>query len=412
MSANDARWWDNRDALSRFVCDLVAGELGRLRPGRTPPAFPWALDARLEDELGADSLERFQLATALAEAIHLGRAGVDDSLLAKTTLAEWLETAACGLERFSAELTFRTAGSTGAPKWCVHELRDLEAEVAAHAELLAGARRVIGAVPSHHIYGFLFTILLPLRLDADLIDVRAHVPARLAGLLQPGDVVIGHPDFWRAFVRTVPSVGRGATGVTSTAPCPPDVARAVRAAGFERFVEVYGSSETAGIGWRDDPDAAYTLLGCWRRGATDGELVRADARGEHVFAAPDHLVWEDARHLRPAGRLEGAVQVGGTNVFPDRIGALLRTHPGVAEAAVRLMRPDEGDRLKAFIVPRAEADTANLRADLWTWIDARLTVPERPKSIVFGPHIPVGALGKHADWPIAGADPAAPDKAG
>jgi long-chain acyl-CoA synthetase len=342
------------------------------------------------------------LATALAEAVHLHSSGIDDSLLAARTVGEWTENVARGLDRSSAELTFRTSGSTGQPKWCVHALADLEAEVAETAQLLAGSRRVVSAVSSHHIYGFLFTILVPARLGCTVIDVRAHAPARLAGLVESGDVVVGFPDFWRAFVRTVPRTAPGAVGLTSTAPCPPDVARGVRAAGISRFIDVYGSSETAGIGWRDDPQAAYELFSFWRRGAGERELIRGRADGaESVAVVPDELIWEGPRRVRPAGRAEGAVAVGGINVFPERVGAVLRAHPGIAEAAVRLMRPDEGERLKAFVVPRPGYDPAALLAELWPYLDARLAPPERPKSIVFGSELPAGALGKPADWPIA-----------
>ncbi len=44
------------------------------------------------------------------------------------------------------------------------------------------------------------------------------------------------------------------------------------------------------------------------------------------------------------------MQVAGINLYPERIAGIIREYPGVAEAEVRLMRPDEGDRLKAFIV--------------------------------------------------------------
>jgi 4-coumarate--CoA ligase (photoactive yellow protein activation family) len=317
-------------------------------------------------------------------------------------VGEWVETIARGLERFSAELTFRTSGSTGQPKWCVHELADLETEVAESARWFAGCRRVLGAVPSHHIYGFLFTILLPARLGCAYADVRAHAPARLAGLVESGDVVVGFPDFWRAFVRTVPHVAPGALGVSSTAPCPADVASGVRAAGIERLIEVYGSSETAGVGWRDDPQSAYELFTFWRRGAGERGLIRRRPDGtERPLLAPDVLEWDGPRHVRPAGRTEGAVQVGGINVFPERVGAVLRAHAGVDAAIVRLMRPDEGERLKAFVVPQPGYDRGELLAALWTHIDARLSPAERPKSIVFGERLPVSTLGKLADWPIA-----------
>jgi long-chain acyl-CoA synthetase len=381
---------------------LLAGELAQLRPGRASPPLPWEPGVRFEEDLGADSLERLQLATALAEAVHLHSSGIDDSLLGEPTVGEWVETVAKGLERYSAQLTFRTSGSHGHPKWCVHELADLEAEVTESAQVLAGTRRVVGTVPSHHIYGFLFTILLPAELGCAFLDARVHSPAGLGAVIQTGDAVVAYPDLWRAFVRTVSRTAPGAVAITSTAPCPPDVARGVRAAGLARFIEVYGSSETAGIGWREDPQSAYELFGFWRRGADDRELIRTSAGGaERAYAVPDHLSWEGPRQVRPAGRAEGAVQVGGSNVFPDVVCRVLTAHSGVAQAAVRLMRPDEGTRLKAFVVPQPHADRTALLAELWSYIEARLTPPERPKSIVFGAELPAGALGKAADWPIA-----------
>jgi len=392
---------------------LLAGELAQLRPGRAPLALPWSSAVRLADDLGADSLERLKLATALAEAVHLYRSGIDDSLLAAPTVGEWVETIARGLERFCAELTFRTSGSTGSPKWCVHELADLEAEVAETGRLFGGCRRVLGTVSSHHIYGFLFTILLPARLGCAFVDVRAHAPARLATFLESGDVVIGFPDFWRAFVRTVPLVAPAVIGVTSTAPCPADVARGVRAAGLARFIDVYGSSETAGIGWRDDPRSAYELLAFWRRGAGERGLIRTGLDGtERAVLAPDILEWEGSRRVRPAGRAEGAVQVGGINVFPERVAAVLRAHEAVDDAVVRLMRPDEGERLKAFVVPRAGCDRAGLLAALWAHSEERLAPAERPKSIVLGEQLPAGALGKAADWAIDASSAPAYGQAG
>jgi acyl-coenzyme A synthetase/AMP-(fatty) acid ligase len=108
--------------------------------------------------------------------------------------------------------------------------------------------------------------------------------------------------------------------------------------------------------------------------------------------------------MRPAGRTENAVQVGGVNVFPERVAAVLTEHPAVAQAAVRLMRPDEGRRLKAFVVPQeAGTDPDALVGRLWPWLEERLSAPERPKSIVVGGELPAGVFGKAADWPIPDA---------
>jgi 4-coumarate--CoA ligase (photoactive yellow protein activation family) len=398
-------WWREPGVLHRFTCDLLAAELARLRPGRPAPVLPWAPELRLEEDLGADSLERLQLATALTEATHFRASGIGESLTAGRTVAEWTAAIAAGLDRFSAQFTFRTSGSTGHPKWCVHELASLEAEVAFLVTRLGGVQRVLGSVPSHHIYGFLFEVLLPLRLGAGYVDVRVLLPSQVADEAEPGDAIVAYPEFWRMAARSALAFRPGIIAVNSTGPCPAEAVDAVRAAGIHRFIDVFGSSETAGIGLRDDPAAAYELFPYWRRGDSDRELVRRMPDGtERTVRAPDELTWMDVRRVRPGGRAEGAVQVGGTNVFPQRVAALLAARPGVAAAAVRLMRPDEGDRLKAFIVPAdPAADPAALVAELWAWIDASLTVPERPKSIATGPVLPSGTLGKLADWPIPAA---------
>src|ERR1035441_4713683 len=71
-----------------------------------PAARPRAPAVRIEEDLGAESLERLQLATAIAEAVHLHGSGIDDSLLGERTVGEWGETVAKGQERYSAQSRF------------------------------------------------------------------------------------------------------------------------------------------------------------------------------------------------------------------------------------------------------------------------------------------------------------------
>lgn len=113
---------------------------------------------------------------------------------------------------------------------------------------------------------------------------------------------------------------------------------------------------------------------------------------------PDRLEWLDDRHFHLTGRLDNAVQVAGINVFPERVRQCLCEHPAVKQAVVRLMGQNEGSRLKAFIVADDGTDLNALRADLTTWIDSRLTTPERPRALTFGASLPCGSMGKASDW--------------
>ena len=167
-------------------------------------------------------------------------------------------------------------------------------------------------------------------------------------------------------------------------------------------MEVYGASETAGIGWRDDPDEPFALLDHWRPGIDTETLLRVLPDGTCEAARiPDRLAWCGPRAFRVEGRRDEAVQVGGVNVFPSLVRDQLLKHPCVHDAAVRLMSPGEGVRLKAFIaLTRPSRDVADLRRELIAWCNERLTVPERPKAFSFGSELPRNALLKLADWPI------------
>ncbi len=396
-------WHRCHSSLARFVSDLLAGELKLLRRGggHVPP-LPWDADMPVgEDGLGLDSLERMEVASALSEALHLHESGVEDLLLARRTFGEWVDVASRGLAHFDSQLSFRTSGSSGEPKCCGHPLADLAQEVDHLVNLFRGAKRIISAVPAHHIYGFLFTVMLPEKLGGlEVIDVRLLTPRALTRQLQAGDLVVSHPTHWSLVASHGGPLPCGVTGVSSTAPCPEELAAELRRSegGLERLVQVYGSSETAGVGWRESPNAPFQLMPHWSRAAA-GQLQRRSDNGAMCTARTQDIIeWLDDRHFHVGGRLDAAVQVGGVNVFPKRISTMLATHPQVREAAVRLMTAAEGYRLKAFVVPEAGADTEALRAELDQWANQHLSAPERPKSYKFGSQLPVNENGKYRDW--------------
>jgi 4-coumarate--CoA ligase (photoactive yellow protein activation family) len=406
-------WWEDESSLLRVVSDLLAAELAQARPGRTTPPQPWPRTLDFARELGADSLELLGMATALAEALHLDRLDVDARLLAYPVLDGWVAAARDSLRGAAASgkgapLSFRTSGSSGSPKRCTHDLALLWQETLELARLLPGRRRILSVVPAHHIYGFLFTVLLPRAMKAgEVIDLRAAAPATVLREARAGDLIVAHPGWWEQAERLAPHFAADVTGVSSTAPCPDPLAQALALAGL-RLVQVYGSSETAGVGWRIDAGAAFTLLPYWTRTEDAAQLLRTlpDGGTAH-YALQDKLEWEDERRFRPGGRIDAAVQVGGVNVFPPYVAEVLRMHPQVLDAAVRLMRADEGRRLKAFVVPVAglaqdldEAGLEDLRTALLDWCGQRLQTAERPASISFGERLPRQASGKPADWII------------
>lgn len=384
-------WWD-RPLVEALIRDLVLDELRRRRPGDGA----LALDAAAHP-VQLDSLERMQVADRLASFFQMREVGLEDNLLATTTLAAWVSIVLASLEHYDRAIGFRTSGSTGEPQTQVHALTHLQREVTFWAELAGDRQQVAGVVPRHHIYGFLFTVLLPRALQVDYLDLRGRLPRRLASVLPARTLLIGFPDFWSLLHTTDTPAFDQTWGVTSTAPLPDPLARALVPRPLTRLLHIYGSSETAGIGWRDSPDAPYNLLPHWR---VEAGVLRTEGA---AISPPDQLHWQDARHFQVRGRLDQAVAIGGINVYPERIARHLETHPEVQAARVRPMHPAEGARLKAFIQPaHPEGETTALRATLTAFCANTLAPMERPCAFTFGTHLPAGALGKTADWPLAG----------
>ncbi|MEO0655310.1 MAG: 4-coumarate--CoA ligase [Pseudomonadota bacterium] len=397
-----------RAALLRLLRSLIYATA--TAPGAAPPPGlarrlfdPAAPIAELgdlalgENGLGFDSLARIDLAAAVAQVFDLGATGRDDYLLLAERLGEWAELVAGALDAAgaAAQLTFHTSGSTDRPKAVPHMLADLLEEVAVITPTLFDPPpdRVVSLVPAHHIYGCLFTCLYPAWIGCDVIDAQHRPAAAVLRALCAGDLVVGTPQNWGHLLGSGNGLPPGVRGVVSAGPMPHALWSQAEAQGLQDLVEIFGATETAGIGWRRAGDQPFALLPHIHR-VTDTTLE--SQRGTRRILQ-DRVEWRDDRHFVPVGRRDHAVQIAGVNVSLRRVEATIAEAPQVAEAAVR----PHGDRLKAFVVPMppAPADT-ELRDALNAWTTARLPAPARPVHYSVGPALPRNAMGKLSDWAV------------
>jgi len=422
-SGSLAPWW-NRDALLRMLADLLQAELNRLRPGglgletnllkdlQTRPAqAPAALAALELDALRLDSLEFLDIATLTSVQFHLRQTGLDVELLQQRRLGTWVDLILKSRRRWDTAISFQTSGSTGQPKLCRHAMHRLEQEIRWFADQLSDRRRILSSVPAHHIYGFLFSVMLPAVLRIPLLDLRRGLPSSALAQAQAGDLIVGHPAFFALALRGQPRLAADVTLLTSTAACPAALWQQLKAAGCARMIEVYGSTETAGIGTREAAEAPFRLLPYWSRvgdGIDQQQDLDLDLDTSGVsqpIRIQDRLQWLDDQQFQVLGRHDHAVQIAGINVFPRRIERLLCSHPEVAEAAVRQAGPEQGGRLKAFVVPAigcTASDTLPQRLD--TWLASQVSALERPRAISIGAQLPCSSTGKLRDWDLSDGD--------
>ncbi len=299
-------------------------------------------------------------------------------------------------------ITFFTSGSTGKPKPCTHPELHLRQELIGIAPLLENRKSALVTVPLHHLYGFSFGLLLPMTLQIP-IRLEAPIPTAIAHQVKDSDLVIGVPLLYNNMARLDSLQSRNSFLMTGTAPMPADTFKCLLAAGF-KMIECFGSSEMGVMCWRLDPTLHFTLLPQFNRlephaNQTVDTVRRTFPEGKtQDFTLQDNIDWQDSRHLLPRGRKDSAVQVGGVNVYPEYVSRVLSKHPSVELCTVRLMRPDEGQQLKAFIVlkPNYSQDTA--RKELRAYVKQHLKVEEQPARFTFGIDFPRSAIGKPADW--------------
>ncbi|SFH18025.1 AMP-binding protein [Modicisalibacter xianhensis] len=271
-------------------------------------------------------------------------------------------------------VTLFTSGSTGAPKQLDKTFAQLDAELSVHRTLWPlDGRLVISQVSHQHIYGLLFAILRPLCEGAPMASRTCRYPETLSAWLQHlcpsreassqtprSAVLISAPpplerlpielDWQRASERLarIHSSGAPLSAAASAH------ARAVLGVGVS---EIYGSSETGGIAWRDQQVSDH-----WT--PLPGIEVRDDAEGRLWLRSPflpDPGAWEcQADRIAPVsggfrllGRRDRIAKVGGKRLSLSAMDHALQTCHGVLQArALPLAARD--NRLGAIIQLRAE----------------------------------------------------------
>lgn len=258
------------------------------------------------------------------------------------------------------------------------------------------AKRFITLTPRQHLYGLSFAVFF------SVFDIPSTPLAPIPlqpwfSLLHDGDVVAGFPLFWEYFLKAGNTFPAGVTAVTSTGPCPKGLFNRLKQAGAAQVIELYGASETGGIGVRYSEEEPFQINDYWEvsKGEKIPHIHRKGIDGWLPF--PDEVQFVPPRGIFPLKRTDRVVQVAGVNVSLTQVERVLQQHPAVKACRVRLMRPEEGKRLKAFIVlhPGYKEDVL---ADLRAYLSKHLSSHEMPRAFTFGENLPLNAMGKDSDW--------------
>ncbi|MEJ0058670.1 MAG: AMP-binding protein [Terricaulis sp.] len=303
-------------------------------------------------------------------------------------------------------LVFFTSGSTGAPKPVEKKLSQLETEARALIKLWGrDAGFVLSTVSHQHIYGLLYRILWPALSGGASSDEAATYWEELENKLDATTTLITSPAH---LSRLPPNLHLSdapklifSSGQLLTFS---DAEASARAFG-RAPIEVLGSTETGGIGWRrqESADAPWTPF--------ENVRVSADADGALEVRSP--YLPNDAPHLTGDGvallpdgafrlqpRRDRVVKIDGKRVSLRRVEEKLVSLPEI-KAVAALTLPERKHALAAIVALSDAGRTAlnargafRLSRDLRRASAAELEPAERPKHWRFVDAIPVDSQGK------------------
>lgn len=238
-------------------------------------------------------------------------------------------------------LVLATSGSTGESKLIDKTLAQLANEVdvleALWGEALSDAT-ILGSVSTQHIYGLLFRVLWPLSAGRAIDRKQLPFPediqratlahGRVAWISSPALLKrMGDNLDWAALAGRVEKV------FSSGGPLAAETSQALQTRLGQAPIEVYGSSETGGVGWRQGGDRWTPFPGTQIGHDTDGSLwVRSSylppGHTEHMADA----VQIDADGFRLLGRLDRIVKLEEKRISLPRIEQVLCGHAWVSDA--------------------------------------------------------------------------------
>jgi acyl-CoA synthetase (AMP-forming)/AMP-acid ligase II/3-hydroxymyristoyl/3-hydroxydecanoyl-(acyl carrier protein) dehydratase len=265
-----------------------------------------------------------------------------------------------------AGLVIYTSGSSGVAQAIPKNLSQISAEIATLETQFGDViddSDIVATVSHQHIYGLLFNVLWPLSAGRAFAARSFGSFEGLAKTLAQRDsVLVSTPAHLQRLPETPAwelASKRLRAVFSSGGPLPADVARETRQLLGHVPIEVYGSSETGGIAWRQQQTAhheEWTPLPNikWRIDAEEGVL---EIRSAHL---PDAEWFRTADRARPAGydhfvlkgRVDRIAKIEGKRISLGAIEERLTASP-LARDARALVVEGRRQRIAVVIVPSA-----------------------------------------------------------
>lgn len=344
--------------------------------------------------------------TLCGTALELDDAGITRCLATGDTLSDEPHDDLRGSSPIAPDqqlLTVFTSGTTGDHQACSKTAAQLLGEASTLGALLGfdASHTVAATVPCHHLYGLLFSVLVPFLHGAAFVREASFQPAQVRQTCERWQVtdLVTAPAHLRALVDSGSAPPfHLARAFSSGAVLDIGLATEFHGISGAEVIDVLGSTESGGIAWRvAEPGAVYVPLpGVEVASTPEGRLLLSSP-----FLPPDsgwqlmqdriRLVEGGFEHL---GRNDGVVKLGGKRIAVQELEARARQLDSVSDAAV-LVRPSTALRgAELWLAVAAEPGRwtpASLRRALGHYFDP-VVLPRRYRVVLRLPRDDLGKL--------------------
>lgn len=299
-----------------------------------------------------------------------------------------------------------TSGTTGEPKAIAHTMSSL-------------TRTVVAGTGESYVWGLLYdpnrmaglqVILQGLLSGATVVAPSLDDPlsVRVTEMFAAGvNALSATPSLWRQVLQSPASTGWSLRQITLGGEIADQRVLDALTSAFPsaRIVHVFASTETGAafsvkdgregfpVTYLTDPPRGIRLE--IRDGVLHVHSPDVSAAARDGFASTGDIVEVVDDRVLFRGRSSGVVNVGGSNVWPEEVEAILRAHPDVGEAMVTAKpNPMMGNVLVAHVALVDSADPAGVSKRLRSWVRERAPRTHVPASVDVVDELEVSATGK------------------
>lgn len=312
-----------------------------------------------------------------------------------------------GLKRTldSPFLTLFTGGSTGKPRAWSKTVRNVFAEAMylTKKHSFADDDIILATAPPYHIYGFLFSVLIPLVSGARVIDRVCTFPREIINAIgnESPTILVAVPVHYLVLKETPFSGNALRAAFSSSGPLNPEDSDAFYEMTGVPVIEVYGSTETGGIATRcrarrerslrifDNVDWKIEDERLCVRSEFISPTLHLDENG--FFITGDRAEKEGSDSFRLLGRADGIVKIGGKRIDLAEMQEKICALSGVADCVIVPLESRNGKELELGALVEGSIDDTALKDSMRALFEP-YALPRRARIVAA---IPRAATGKY-----------------